>query len=855
MNSPLINSLVTFAALSNSKIDDSLVRSDTEMEDSVAKEDNMRDNRRKENSDRFIVEEDGETVSFAAFLLNKLIGAPDNTENECENYVKKHIAEMMDRQKQYMHSAELTAPTAPASPLAGALVYKMDNDPCSWQYPAKPLLVSMVWRETCLNEETLSKVQVREITLGRTSEENIQEFASYIKRKIKEAKDSYPVEIVTCHVGYIRISQSDLAKFKTRARDKIPHPVKAKAEKNPNTAFQVPSKITIGGRNWMAVIRFDITEVTGVDGDLQYLIFPSGTMQPSLVSLFETLPTMAGIELSNDIMQAVKYMDLVYGKKISFPDILDLATLAKAAGWNTSVCDRFHLWMYFFGDYFNEFGMLLDGHWAQEWKNLCKPFRLVLLGLSQLLFSLFTVISGTLVRDLFPDPDIMCYLFELSQEDCYVYLVDLLVHLLVNKEVCTESEDSRSRESLILSLVSSAGRPNDPKLQLLADLVPNHPCVSQGGAKFLHTARKEALRQYSIVQQISFSHTYLGPNLSRELKEPLVKLCLYGRAVNPPGLVSWEKSEYSNLEGLRADPDLAQLVLQLDVEHCTNEEFLSLGGHSAQGTSLVNAVSEWGRLNVSLIEVVMKRLVDISKEGMTDSPWFHRTVLYENLRLIYKRVMNQNTIRVPLIEDLIQKTRDRVQADSDTLVVKNSGLPVISAERQSNNRQLRADLFRNIRSEDRVASRVAQHQAVHDKVPGDNHARNLAWKQKRKERKKRKREQDGKLFIPDKVFKPMRKASFDLRQKMSKHTVTRAVQQPGESDDHVSTRAVRQPGEVDNGNATRAAKQPGQQIEDQQVEASKRYKKMLENQDWQILNQAADSDSDSEDSNKRYWSY
>ena len=86
----------------------------------------------------------------------------------------------------------------------------------------------------------------------------------------------------------------------------------------------------------------------------------------------------------------------------------------------------------------------------------------------------------------------------------------------------------------------------------------------------------------------------------------------------------------------------------------------------------------------------------------------------------------------------------------------------------------------------------------------------------------------------------MRKVSFDLRQKMSQHPVTRAVQQPGE---------------VDDGNATRAAKQPGQQPKDQQVEASKRYKRLPENQDRHSQSQATNSESDSEDSNKRYWDY
>ena len=175
---------------------------------------------------------------------------------------------------------------------------------------------------------------------------------------------------------------------------------------------------------------------------------------------------------------------------------------------------------------------------------------------------------------------------------------------------------------------------------------------------------------------------------------------------------------------------------------------------SQSETSLMHGVLEWGRLNINLIDQLMKRLKSLREKGRTESFWFKRTVAYDGLRSVHKRVMTFNTHKVQFIEEVIQKARERVLTGSEALVKKQKeSLQTSEETRKKENTQLRADLFQTIRSEDRDASRVAQHQIVHLKVPGDNLERNQKWSEKRKAKRAAKKNGEG--YIPQKKFKSM----------------------------------------------------------------------------------------------------
>ena len=177
--------------------------------------------------------------------------------------------------------------------------------------------------------------------------------------------------------------------------------------------------------------------------------------------------------------------------------------------------------------------------------------------------------------------------------------------------------------------------------------------------------------------------------------------------------------------------------------------------------SQVNSILEWGRLNVDLIDMMMQRLLDLDDQSVLDSVWYNRTITYDGLRIIHRHLMTTNTYQVQIIESVMQRANQRVQHDAEQLVKKRCQ-DGSSYENQKRSQQ-RADLFSSLNSGEKDHSHVARHQQVYDKVPGDNHARNRKWMEKRKQKRLARKSLGD--FVPDHQFKARRKQ--DLREKLT----------------------------------------------------------------------------------------
>lgn len=765
-----------------------------------------RDNMTPGNPDSFIVrEQPGKYQKIHKYtILEKWLGEMDDTKEECKNYLKKQIALSKPGKLPDLQLIDLLPE---GTPLVLSFKAEIESNPYSWQFPSRSLL-HRISQEIGMTPEVLKNTLIKEVTICRSADDSVQEFVDWISDRTKEDNHGYPSEVITCSVAFITVRDRDIAKLKLRVDEKNPSPVRAKDASELEDNSKIPTKIILGGKSWVAIIRTNITEVVSSDDSIGYLLFPTGEIQPELIKLLESLPTLIGFHLHTTIKYLQSFLDMVYNAKVKLPGGVCLTALAKAAGYQPKVCDLFHLHLLTLGEIINAPSMSIDGHWAQQWDGLAKEFKILTARVSNSIYSLYVVLMGLLVRNVFPDPDILCSLLEMSQEDTYLYICGMFNFILRDKKVGPYEEIS-SREALILSLDPCCDEdPKDPNIWHLSSLILNIPSVPLGGAQYLHTVRTRALYQYEIMQKIAFVHATLAPNLHRDVRGSFAEVSLYGRPI------TMDSGEVCESGGLKSNPEFAENLLELDVEKISDQEFLDL--RAPDGISLANAVSEWARLNVDLIGLVMRKLKDLSESGMARGPWFSRTVLYENLRLIYRRTTTQNTIRVPYLEELIQKTRDRAVGISDNLAqkamiksVQGSSAQVQNppqSQRNQQNTQLRSDLFRNIQSDDRESPRVAQHQVVFSKVPGDNHARNLLWKEKRKAKKRAIMQQKQNTYLPDKEFQDRKKLSYapvlDLRTKLDNQKdcipgATRAAKQPGGGPRSVAqgyVKAVTQPG-------------------------------------------------------------
>lgn len=720
-----------------------------------------RDIEDEESQDRFLTHLDQDNKfnpGYQIKLMRDFIGAPDREhyDGRDKNYMKSFLLASKNGRIPDVSTKERSIVDLfpGGAPLVYSMIVEKERNPFSWQYPSKTCLDEIISHST-LTYDSLDSVSYKEITVGRSSGQSVDDFLGWVMSKIRSNRYDFPAVFLPVSLHKIVVPDDDFKEYMSRCKAKNPAPVKVKVLENSEdhkSPAYLPARITFGGNDWIGSIRFNYTEVS--DYGTKYYLLHAGELQPEVQSLLRNLPIWFGDITSEDKERLQLFFKECYDVQISLPDLLDPKSLAAAAGWQLETDDLFTLNLLCTGGLINTQAFHADGHWAMHWERLPKEFQLYAIGMIRASYHIFVILMALLLGNFFPEPEIMCSLLELNQEDCIRFLTSFCSYILKNKSPMREGD--RSTREKLLGDIGVSSLVDARLMEQFVRLIPSWASIPDGGARYLHTARSTALKQYAVIKTTKFEHGTLAANLTRDVTDELGSVYMYGRDVNVA-----DCGEPLVGSGLQCNPCYREDLLCIDIDVISDTDLEKVRSQSK--ISRVLGVLEWGRLNVNLIDQLMRRLRSLSQEGRTDSFWFKRTVAYDGLRAAHKRVMTFNTIKVQVIEDVIQKARERVQADSEALVKKKEkSLQTEEDVKKKENAQLRADLFQTLRSEDRDTPRVAQHQIVHLRVPGDNYERNKRWSEKRKAKKAAKKSEDG--YIPEKKYKSM-KISGEIKPK------------------------------------------------------------------------------------------
>lgn len=474
--------------------------------------------------------------------------------------------------------------------------------------------------------------------------------------------------------------------------------------------IKVPIRLIIGGsRGFSMLFTFGLSEVrdsSKLDKNSGNFMFMYSDIPKEVIDLWRDLPSLYSVDAHSEISAIHGILTDLYDINIDSEDyvefkVFELSALAIANGCVMDSYSIYSLSAVTTGRPFPSGIDLMDQNWGKSYDELGpypkKYFKVKMM----LLHDIFIIHTGLLLRNIFPDPCITLSTTEVSQQSFICWFSELVGESLSCCHIPDEFEPFSTRAELLLSLA----RPLRQPLTEFVDLIMNVPISNCGGARYLHHAGFNFMKQYMVMSNIRLP-SYSGevPNCNKDLEKERLSLMFRREFAGDSG-------EPTRKVGLVASPSCAKSLVTLNMDDLT-----SLPTDSAD----IHGLKEWGRLNVDEIPAVFSKLRRLSSDELARS-WLDKIDLYLYLVNVYYHARNIR-IAVPALEQslMIRKLNVGVRYQND----------LTKAAKVYMKRKQRVDVFNRTSS----TQRLGVHQAVHEVVPGDFTRENRLKAQARKRR-------------------------------------------------------------------------------------------------------------------------
>ena len=180
------------------------------------------------------------------------------------------------------------------------------------------------------------------------------------------------------------------------------------------------------------------------------------------------------------------------------------------------------------------------------------------------------------------------------------------------------------------------------RVRVWLKLIGNWPTLTSGGCRFLLQARIKFIHQMETLRKLNYSWRFgvVLPEISQELRE----YARFGISRLDLKRVIWteEVPESRGFElGRPVSLESPMLVLDLEKDKCN--QILKFCSQNGRIQKL--AIVEWCRMNPNQIVNFLRRM-----DSDKDYKMYFRPI-YDNIRLIFWRVVNRPTIKIPLVDE------------------------------------------------------------------------------------------------------------------------------------------------------------------------------------------------------------
>lgn len=736
-----------------------------------------RDNSDPTADDLFIVGTDEDRIfkNFGFEILNAKFGPIEDTSTPDRdlNLMKKVLDAFQLSGLRDLRSDVLLADATGGVPLIYSLLQDV-NLTTSWKQPSISCLNTVV-QTRGMNYSSVDEVAWREITIGRSSDTEIRAFQDWILDNQQLDLNDFNSPFTSFKLVTVYVSRGSFSrlcnKYSTWSKNPAPEYVPVFDVKDQGL-MKLPARLLFGnGSTWIGSVKLNFTEVM-ID-ERRHFKLSLGTLSSTMIKLLEKLPLLCGHDAvdSRDLLEST--LNQMYRVKVKLPHAMELRNLALLAGWKERFLDMSTMACVVTGEVISHVTDNADQSWTKEYQSLPREFQAYAITVVRHCFSSYIILMGLIIRNLFPDPDIVCDVLELTQTSAIAWITGFVSTCLRESIPYQEALSSATtRQELVLSIrkwtyssstVKRMRREPEESTKVLAAIIPNWPCVPRGGARYLHSTRSDFVRQFELLQKVEYTHPSVSPNLTKPMTDQVKLTYLYGR-----GTSMTDGGDPTNGEfGLLPNPQSADTIYQLDPDVVSDGDLMH--PQTQYDQNLIPALQEWARLNPQLISDLFQRLnkLPITKPHHF---WMDRTRAYDSIRLIQLRVMDIS-VCVPAIDSIIRSRLQNVE-DQETRT---------ELKRIQENQEKRVNVLVHKQSYLGSVPRTGIHQSIYDQIPGDFHSRNKQWAVKRKQRNDRLKASRP-YHIPKRLYKQL-KQSGELSTYLQEHRQDRDVPEvPGDDD-------------------------------------------------------------------------
>ena len=601
-------------------------------------------------------------------FIEKLTGFKKRmTDHKDDRCMTAYLKAVMKDGLNHVELSSLRAFLPGGAPLLDFLAIDLERIDC-WAYPAREMILEFQ-ENRGLGNYMLKGVEVREIVVGVTSGERIKEITDWVFAQYHQDEVKFPTGVISMDVEELQGTLFDCLRLAGRLMFK-PGRVLSKVPEDrevdgfADRSYQLPVKMMFGnGMTWAVMVSLDL----GWNGREHTL--RKQRPQPELLSLIEKLPVCVGLCVKSDVSEIETFYSVISGRDVSMKGFIDLSVIATLAGWELSSRGMTVMGIQVIGTILNKCVSIADGQWGRRWKDISDSLKIYALGDLKFGYMSYIILSAVLLRDFFPDPDVVGRYAQEFQGTIVKWFSNLLLNTMRNKELC--SADLLNAESRLDLMGCIRDRSADNELaaespldvKLWMDLLGTWPSITHGGVRYLLEARRWFLKQALVLAKFGGNASGEIPLLMRNPNEDDVKYSLFEMADDVFDVVFW--NEGTSRPGFElARPKQTEAMLPQVTMETLGEYKLTRHCHLAD-RSQRGLIYEWARMNLSEIPRFQKRLI----EDTQFFNWYHS--YYEVLCHMYVRCVDKPGVRVPKL-DAARSRKDEELRDTEYAMMLKS---------------------------------------------------------------------------------------------------------------------------------------------------------------------------------------
>jgi hypothetical protein len=534
------------------------------------------------------------------------------------------------------------------------------------------------------------EVEVRELVCGVSSDQEIEETHQWINEMYQRDQERFGSKVISLDVEDVKVTYHDCLRMAGKVRIENPGaPIRPKTSSEilnkygKDEYWQIPGKIMFGnGITWMAVISLDMRRSAREEYILETM-----SVQQGILDLLRDLPVSAGLGVRRDVRGIEEFYSLIADKPVQMMNgFVDLAAMSIAAGFKFHARNMTALGVQVLGTILNKTVSTGDDMWGLRWDEIPDALQIYGIGDIKFGFIVYIVLAGILLRDLFPDPDVVCAYLRCEQEEAVKWFLDWLVLSLEGVEFHADAESrAETREEFLYSLRFRDARdklcPSPPKYIVLWTRLPGSwPSITHGGCRFLIQCREWFMVQIRALARANIQ--WMDGQVLWVPNEADLEYARFGLTSEQIGFQSWTEP-VPGVRGFARPESISIPLIEFDPRTTFSTD---IGRLCTQiGRFQRWTILKWGRMNPFLLKSFFNRMIKNSGFRI-----FYKS-LYDALRLMFLRVFCESAPQVTRLEKELNDGVEKVYQEEKAALERVEIEVAIQRERVSYMEEVRVD--------------------------------------------------------------------------------------------------------------------------------------------------------------------